>query len=75
MDAVEFIREEIRMCASYQDCTDCPLHDTVYCYVYPKERTQEKAAEIVRRVEEWSTANPVRMCFWNSTPMLLLIMV
>lgn len=58
MDAVEFIREEIRMCASYQNCTtDCPLHDAVYCSVYPKERTQEEAAEIVRRVEEWSAAN------------------
>lgn len=59
MDAAEFVKEEIRMCASYQNCTtDCPLYDAVYCSVYPKERTQEEAVEIVRRVEEWSTANP-----------------
>lgn len=59
MNAVEFVKEEIRMCASYQNCTtDCPLFDAVYCSVYPKERTQEEAVEIVRRVEEWSTEHP-----------------
>lgn len=58
MDAVEFIREEIRMCASYQDCTDCPLYDTAYCSVSPKKRTQEEAREIAQRVAEWSGAHP-----------------
>lgn len=58
MDAVEFIREEIRMCASYQDCTECPLYDTAYCSVSPKKRTQEEAREIVLRVEEWCASHP-----------------
>lgn len=59
MDAVEFVKEEIRMCASYQNCTtDCPLYDAVYCSVYPKERTQEEAVEIVSRVESWSDEHP-----------------
>lgn len=58
MDAVEFIKEEIRMCASYEGCTECPLYNTVYCSASPKKRTQEEAEEIVRRVKEWSVAHP-----------------
>ena len=58
MDAVEFIREEIRMCASCRDCIDCPLSNTAYCSVSPKKRSQEEAEEIVRRVKEWSTTHP-----------------
>ena len=60
MDAVEFIREEIRMCASYQDCTGCPLYDTGYCSVSPKKRTQEEASEIVLRVMKWAEEHPVK---------------
>lgn len=60
MDAIEFIREEIRMCASYQDCIGCPLSDTAYCSVSPKKRLQEEAGEIVRRVEQWSAAHPLK---------------
>lgn len=58
MDAVEFIREEIRMCASFKDCTECPICNTVYCSASPKKRTQEEAEEIVQRVEQWSAAHP-----------------
>lgn len=60
MDAVEFIREEIRMCASYQDCTECPLYNTVYCSVSPKQQSQEEAAEIVLRVMKWAGEHPVK---------------
>lgn len=60
MDAVEFVREEIRMCANSQDCTDCPLCNTVYCSASPKKRSQEEAAEIVQRVKEWATTHPVK---------------
>ena len=60
MDAVEFIREEIRMCASYQDCTGCPLYDTSYCSVSPKKRTQEEASEIMLRVMKWAEEHPVK---------------
>lgn len=58
MDAVEFVMQEIRMCASYEDCTECPLCNTIYCSVSPKKRSQEEISEIVRRVEEWSAAHP-----------------
>ena len=60
MDAVEFIREEIRMCGSYQDCTECPLCNTVYCSVSPKKRTKEEAEEIVLRVMKWAEEHPVK---------------
>lgn len=58
MDAVKFIKEEIRMCAESRDCCDCPLFDTIYCSASPKKRSQEEAVEIVRRVKVWSTAHP-----------------
>lgn len=58
MDAVKFIREEIRMCASYQDCCNCPLDSSIYCSASPKKRSREEAGEIVRQVEEWSAAHP-----------------
>lgn len=57
MDAVKFIKEEIRMCAESRDCCDCPLFDTIYCSASPKKRSQEEAVEIVRRVEVWSIAH------------------
>lgn len=57
MDAVKFIKEEIRMCAKSRDCCDCPLFDTIYCSASPKKRSQEEAEEIVRRVETWSIAH------------------
>lgn len=60
MDAIEFVKEEIRMCASCQDCTDCSLYDTAYCSVSPKKRTQKEAEEIVQRVKKWSAAHPCK---------------
>ena len=60
MDAVKFIQEEIRMCASYQDCTGCPLCNTAYCSVSPKKRSQEEAAEIMQRVMKWAEEHPVK---------------
>lgn len=58
MDAVKFIREEIRMCAESGNCCDCPLYTTIYCSASPKKRSREEAGEIVRRVEAWSAAHP-----------------
>lgn len=58
MDAVKFIREEMRMCAESENCCDYPLYNTIYCSASPKKRSREEAEEIVRRVEEWSAAHP-----------------
>ena len=58
MDAVKFVKEEIRMCAEADGCIDCPLCNTDYCSVSPKKRPQEEAEKIVQLVEEWSIAHP-----------------
>lgn len=58
MDAVKFVKEEIRMCAEANDCIDCPLYNTDYCSVSPKKRPQEEAEKIVALVEEWAAAHP-----------------
>lgn len=58
MDAIKFIKEEIRMCAEANDCSDCPLCNTDYCSVSPKKRPQEEAEKIVTLVETWAAANP-----------------
>lgn len=58
MDAVKFVREEMRMCSENGDCCDCPLGNSIYCSVSPKKRSQEEAEEIVRRVEAWSIGHP-----------------
>lgn len=60
MDAIKFIKEEIRMCAEADGCIDCPLCNTDYCSASPKKRPQEEAEKIVRLVEEWATIHPRR---------------
>lgn len=60
MDAVKFIKEEIRMCAEANDCIDCPLCSTDYCSMSPKKRPQEEAEKIVTLVEEWAVAHPIK---------------
>lgn len=42
MDAVKFIKEEIRMCAESRDCCDCPLFDTIYCSASPKNAHKKR---------------------------------
>ena len=58
MDAVNFIKEYLRICSQPWDCEECPLHKTRFCSALPKERDQEEAEEIARLVEEWSAAHP-----------------
>lgn len=60
MDAVKFVKEYLRICSQPWDCEDCPLNKTDFCSVPPKERSQEKAEEVVRLVEEWSAAHPLK---------------
>lgn len=58
MDAVNFVKEYLRMCTKVDDCEDCPVYKTDFCTVPAKERSQESAEEIVELVEEWSAAHP-----------------
>lgn len=54
MDAIEFINERQRMCATFIDgCTGCPLDGTL-CGGFNKV----EAERLVGAVEEWSAAHP-----------------
>lgn len=57
MDAVKFVKEYLRMCATVSDCKECPGFMTDFCTVNVEEQSQETAGEIVRVVEEWSAAH------------------
>lgn len=55
MDAVKFLKECNRICATV-DCLDCPLHDEHICMHGIEEGEEEKAVSIV---EQWSKEHPV----------------
>ena len=57
MDALEFLKEERRMCNSFDiGCVKCPLGD-IGCCVSPEETDEEFEKEIVI-VEQWSKEHP-----------------
>ena len=60
MDAVNFAKDYIRMCRTINYCTQCPLNDTGFCRSALEPLSQKNAEEIVRRVEEWAAAHPVK---------------
>lgn len=55
MDAVKFIKERNRMCATYEECTHgCPLEgNNCYALDHVNEYT-------VSAVEKWSAAHPIK---------------
>lgn len=57
MDALEFLKEERRMCNSFDTgCVKCPLGD-IGCCVSPEETDEEFEKEIAI-VERWSKEHP-----------------
>lgn len=57
MDALEFLKEERRMCNSFDiGCVKCPLGD-IGCCVSPEETDEEFEKEIAI-VERWSKEHP-----------------
>lgn len=57
MDALEFLKEERRMCNSFDTgCIKCPLGD-IGCRVSPEE-TDEKFEKEIAIVEQWSKEHP-----------------
>lgn len=57
MDALEFLKEERRMCNSFNiGCVKCPLGD-IGCCVSPEETDEEFEKEIAI-VERWSKEHP-----------------
>ena len=58
MDAVMFAKEYLRMCGNFSNCEKCPLLPTYFCTINAKaEKSHIDVKEVVRIVEEWSTAH------------------
>ena len=61
MDANKFMAEYQRMCTSYAGCRDCPLHtDNRLCTEIPSNYPEEFAAKLIKTVEAWSIAHPLK---------------
>lgn len=59
MDALEFLKEERRMCASFDAmCVKCPLGDTGCCVIIGD--TDRELENEVAAVEQWSKEHPVK---------------
>nr|DAH48927.1 MAG TPA: hypothetical protein [Caudoviricetes sp.] len=57
MDALEFLKEERRMCASFDAiCVKCPLGDTGCCVIVGD--TDRELENEVTAVEQWSKEHP-----------------
>ena len=62
MNAVEYFKEQKRMCANYNYCNECPLAEKAegdgfdYCTAWQRLYPEEA----VRIVEEWSKAHPMK---------------
>lgn len=57
MEALEFLKEERRMCASFDAmCVKCPLGNTGCCVIVGD--TDRELENEVAAVEQWSKANP-----------------
>lgn len=52
MDALEFLREQKRMCRTYKTCYDCPLANS-HCIVNHLT-SDDDYEKIVNGVEQWS---------------------
>lgn len=68
MDALEFLKEERRMCNSFDiGCVKCPLDD-IGCCVSPEETDEEfeKEIAIVEQCRRNTRARRGRVCFWSS---------
>lgn len=57
MDALEFLKERKRMCASYPGCKGCPLDDSK-CVIDSTLSDDEDCKRIVATVEQWSKEHP-----------------
>ena len=60
MDAVNFTKNYVRLCRTINSCKQCPLNDTGFCSSALKPLSQKNAEEVVRRVEEWAAAHPIK---------------
>lgn len=56
MDALEFLKEQKRMCNSYKTCYNCPFANS-HCIVNHLT-SDDDYEKIVNRVERWSKEHP-----------------
>ena len=56
MEALEFLKEQKRMCKSYKSCYNCPLSNN-HCIVNHLA-SNDDCEKIVNGVEQWSKENP-----------------
>ena len=57
MEALEFLKENKRMCTVNKDCYGCPLKGTT-CSISP-ELSEEQMIDIVSKTEQWSKEHPL----------------
>lgn len=57
MDALEFLKERKRMCASYPGCKGCPFDDSK-CVIDSTLSDDEDCERIVATVKKWSAEHP-----------------
>ena len=71
MDALEFMRELKRMCESHitkRVCNiDCPLHQTEFCTIGHRAKTEKSMIQAIEIVEKWSKDNP-NVIDWLKVP-------
>ena len=65
MDAVEYLKEVIRMCETIEICSNCPMKalDNAACYLCESSQKSLKRVNperCVEIVEKWSKENPVK---------------
>lgn len=58
MDAVEYVKNKLRLCRSKESCSVCPLQDKENCCCITD--TIEYVEKSVQIVEEWAKDHPVK---------------
>ena len=56
MDTLEFLRERVRMCNSYNGCRECPLAESL-CII-GSTASDEDLKKMITIVEQWSKEHP-----------------
>lgn len=63
MDAVEFLKEAMRMCESYTNCTNCVLKQksaAMRCHCFTTSIETEAPDKLVAIIEKWSKEHPIK---------------
>ncbi len=63
MDAVKFLKEAMRMCGSYTNCTNCVLKRksaAMRCHCFTTSIETEAPDKLVAIIEKWSKEHPIK---------------